>query len=69
MPRFTTFSFLHGWIRSFGCRDMDFPSAVNPSSVLCEFVAGASTPPFSDEMFIEAADDPATYRDGAGPSP
>lgn len=46
----------------FGYRDAACLSAADPSSVLCDLVAGISTCPFSDEAFIEAADDPAAYR-------
>ncbi|KLK88638.1 hypothetical protein SZ63_06485 [Methanoculleus sediminis] len=46
----------------FGYRDTGFLSTVDPSSMLREIAAAVSTPPFSDEAFIEAADDPVAYR-------
>ncbi|PKL63073.1 MAG: MBL fold metallo-hydrolase [Methanomicrobiales archaeon HGW-Methanomicrobiales-2] len=45
-----------------GYRDTAHVSAVDLSSVLRDTVAGISTLPFSDEAFIEAAEDPAAYR-------
>ncbi len=45
-----------------GYQDTVHLSAVDLPSVLCDLVAGVSTPPFSDEAFIEAADDPTAYR-------
>ena len=45
-----------------GYRDTAHLSAVDLSSMLRDTIAGISTLPFSDEAFIEAADDPAAYR-------
>jgi len=45
-----------------GYRDTACLSAVDLSTVLGDLVAGVLTQPFSDEAFIEAADDPAAYR-------
>ncbi|WP_317064119.1 MBL fold metallo-hydrolase [Methanoculleus caldifontis] len=47
-----------------GYRETACLSAVDLPPVLRDLVGGISTPPFSDEAFIEAADDPAAYRDG-----
>ncbi|WP_332448565.1 MBL fold metallo-hydrolase [Methanoculleus sp.] len=38
-------------------------SAVDLAPVLQDLITGVSSCPFSDEAFIEAADDPAAYRD------
>lgn len=46
----------------FGYRDTGFLAAVEPSSMLREIATAVSTPPFSDEAFIETADDPEAYR-------
>ena len=46
----------------FGYRDAGCLSSVDPPSMLREIAAAVSTPPFSDEAFIEAADDPVAYR-------
>ncbi|MCK9297621.1 MAG: MBL fold metallo-hydrolase [Methanoculleus sp.] len=45
-----------------GYRDTAHLSAADLPPVLRELVAGLLTPPFSDEAFIESADDPAAYR-------
>lgn len=45
-----------------GYQDTVHLVATDLPSVLRDTVAGLSTLPFSDEAFIEAADDPATYR-------
>jgi glyoxylase-like metal-dependent hydrolase (beta-lactamase superfamily II) len=47
----------------FGYRDAACLSAADVSMVLGDLVAGVSACPFSDEAFIEAADDPAAYRE------
>lgn len=46
----------------FGYRDAGCLSTVDAPSMFRDLVAGVSTPPFSDEAFIEAADDPVAYR-------
>ncbi len=45
-----------------GYQDTAHLAAADLPSVLRDTVAGVSTCPFSDEAFIEAADDPAAYR-------
>ena len=46
----------------FGYRDSAHLSAVALPPVLRDLVAGVLTPPFSDEAFIETAEDPMAYR-------
>ena len=46
----------------FGYRDSAHLSAAALPPVLRDLVAGVLTPPFSDEAFIETAEDPAAYR-------
>jgi len=43
-------------------RDTAHLAAADLSMVLHDLTAGLLTPPFSDEAFIESADDPAAYR-------
>lgn len=45
-----------------GSRDHACLAAADLPPVLRDLIAEALTPPFSDEAFIEAADDPAAYR-------
>ncbi|MFA7563401.1 MAG: MBL fold metallo-hydrolase [Methanoculleus sp.] len=46
----------------FGYRDTGHLTPADLPSILHEITAAVSTPPFSDEAFIEAADNPAAYR-------